>query len=65
VGYRHPAPGLRTWTICGTFDWTPGRIVTEWESNNPRGVNVMPEENGLDEKVLVADCGYLIKAAIA
>ncbi|MCK4329260.1 hypothetical protein KAX02_05405 [candidate division WOR-3 bacterium] len=65
VGYRHPNPGLRTWTLGGTFNWTPGRFVSEWPSNNPEGTNVKVEEWGLDEKVLVANCGYLIKAAIA
>jgi len=65
VGYRHPNPGLRSWTLCGTFDWKPGRFVSEWPSNNPEGTNVKVEEWGLDEKVLVANCGYLIKAVIA
>lgn len=65
VGYRHPNPGLRSWSLCATFDWTPGRFVSEWPSNNPEGTNVKVEEWGLAEKVLVSNCGYLIKAAIA
>lgn len=66
IGYINPNPGLKTQTCCMTFELDPGREVRRWDVNDPPGAHyVLVREEGLDEKIIDANCGYVIENAIA
>lgn len=64
LAYVSPRVGKKIATLALTFDWG-GRVVKTWNNNDPEGTWIKCEEQGLDEKIVGAALGYLVKAAIA
>lgn len=66
IGYINPKPGLKTQTCCMTFELDPGRGVYRYDPGDPPNAHyIMVREEGLDEKIIDSDCGYVIENAIA
>lgn len=66
IGYIDPKPALQCQTCAMTFDLKPGREVRRWDVNDPPGAHqILVREEGLDEKIIDANCGYVIENAIA
>ena len=65
IGYINPKPSLKCQTCAMTFELKPGREVRRWDVNDPPGAHfVLVREEGLDEKIIDANCGYVIENAI-
>jgi len=66
IGYINPKPTLKCQTCAMTFELKPGREVRRWDVNDPPGAHfILVREEGLDEKIIDANCGYVIENAIA
>lgn len=64
VAYVDPNPGLRSITLGVTFEYG-GRVVEKYEEQNTRSDIIRVLEQGIDEAIIAASCGYLIVSAIA
>jgi len=65
IGYINPTPGLKCQTCAMTFELKPGREVRRWDVNDPPGAHqILVREEGLDEKIIDANCGYVIENAV-
>jgi len=65
IGYINPKPSLKCQTCAMTFELAPGREVRRWDVNDPPGAHfVLVREEGLDEKIIDANCGYVIENAV-
>jgi hypothetical protein len=62
IGWIHPRPTLKCQTCAMTFELKPGREVRRWDVNDPPGAHqILVREEGLDERIIDANCGYVIE----
>lgn len=64
VAYVEPNPTKQCITLGVTFDYK-GRVVEKYEETVTRSDVIRVMEQGIDEKIVAAACGYIIAAAIA
>ena len=73
LGYVDPKAGLNAVTFGRTFAWkfasTGGKVFQARRWEEPKrglsGGNVIQVESSTDEKVVAADCGYLLKSVLS
>lgn len=59
IGYVNPRPGVKTITFSVSPSWK-GRIARRWHDNERNADAIEIEEQGIDEKIIAQDCGYLL-----
>lgn len=64
IGFVDPNPGLRSICFGLSLDWK-GKIARKWYDNARNADVIEVEDQGVDEKIIAADCGYLFIDVLA